>query len=294
MVAEGFKKLLGKDMGIYIKKPILVEAYDFLETKFDEKRNNLFDSILEDEITGEHKYFINTLEGTMEIRPDDFVIFGIKGEKYPCKRDIFERTYDEAFPGEVRYIINPQNIYSRRQVMDMSMLLSPKGLDLIKLFEGLVLNPYLCSANKVTIGYGHLCRDGEEYLNGDLVNGIKERILKRNEYTQVDGYSVRYDRDIEIDVDTAQNLLEKDVARFERGVNRLIKVELTQNQFDALVSFAFNLGLGNLKDSTLRRELNLGKYENAAEEFHRWVYAGGVKNRGLIKRRKLEAELFLS
>jgi GH24 family phage-related lysozyme (muramidase) len=89
-------------------------------------------------------------------------------------------------------------------------------------------------------------------------------------------------------------LLMLDIAKFERGVNRLIDVPLNQNQFDALTSFAFNLGNGSLQASTLRKKLNREDYEGAADEFPRWVFAGGRKLRGLVKRRYAERELFLT
>ena len=81
---------------------------------------------------------------------------------------------------------------------------------------------------------------------------------------------------------------------FERTVDRLIKVDLNQGQYDALVSFAYNLGGGALASSSLRRILNRGNYPGAERQFKRWVFAGGRKLRGLVKRRAAEAELFAS
>jgi len=89
-------------------------------------------------------------------------------------------------------------------------------------------------------------------------------------------------------------LLMLDIAKFERAVGRLITAPLNQNQFDALTSFAFNLGGGALQQSTLRRRVNREDYEGAAEEFPRWVFAGGRKLKGLIKRRYAERQLFLT
>ena len=89
-------------------------------------------------------------------------------------------------------------------------------------------------------------------------------------------------------------LLMLDIAKFERGVNRLIDVPLNQNQFDALTSFAFNLGNGSLQASTLRKKVNREDYEGAADEFPRWVFAGGRKLNGLVKRRYAERALFLT
>jgi lysozyme len=89
-------------------------------------------------------------------------------------------------------------------------------------------------------------------------------------------------------------ILRKDLNRFEQGVLRLINVKLTQGQFDALVSFSFNVGLGNLQNSTLRMKLNRGDYEGAAEQFLVWTKAGGKVLKGLVIRRTHEKEMFES
>ena len=80
----------------------------------------------------------------------------------------------------------------------------------------------------------------------------------------------------------------------EAAVLRLINVTLNDNQFDALVSFTFNLGAGNLQSSTLRRLLNRGDYHAIPDQFNRWVYASGTKSRGLVRRRAMEAKMFMS
>jgi lysozyme len=87
-------------------------------------------------------------------------------------------------------------------------------------------------------------------------------------------------------------LLKKEVAYFARGVELNVKVPLTQNMFDAITSFTYNLGIGNLKRSTLLRKLNREDYEGAAREFKRWNRAGGKVYRGLTSRRLEEEELF--
>jgi lysozyme len=135
------------------------------------------------------------------------------------------------------------------------------GIDIIKKFEGLKLKAYLCPAGKPTIGYGHT-------------------------------YGVKLGRTIskaEADV-----LLDHDYQDALNAVEELIKVPLTENQLGALSSFVFNLGRGKLIGSTLRKKLNQGDYKGAAEEFDKWVYAGGVKLNGLVARRAAEKELFLS
>lgn len=135
-----------------------------------------------------------------------------------------------------------------------------KGLELIKHFEGLRLKSYQCSAAVWTIGYGHTA-------------GVKPGDL--------------------ITTEEADAFLRQDIAESERSVSRYVSVPLTQHQFDALVSFTFNLGSGNLRTSTLLKKLNTGDYPAAAEEFLRWVNAGGKKLSGLVRRREAERALFL-
>ena len=90
------------------------------------------------------------------------------------------------------------------------------------------------------------------------------------------------------------DILKKDLARFESGVARLCPVALTQGQFDALVSFSFNVGLGNLQRSTIRMKVNRQDFEGAAEGFLDWTKAGGKVLKGLVSRRNDEKALFLS
>ena len=136
---------------------------------------------------------------------------------------------------------------------------SQKGLDLIKSFEGLRLSAYKDVVGVVTIGYG-------------TTSGVKM------------GDTITKER--------AEELLREDVRRFEGYVGRLVKVPLTQGQYDALVSFAYNLGPGALERSTLLDQLNRGDYDGAAEQFGRWVKAGGRTLAGLVRRRKAERALF--
>lgn len=135
------------------------------------------------------------------------------------------------------------------------------GLALIKSFEGLRLNAYpdpATGGEPVTIGYGH-------------TGGVKLGTT--------------------ISEPVAEQFLRADLARFEAAVARLAP-ETTQNQFDALVSFAFNLGEGNLASSTLLRKHNAGDYAGAAQEFVRWSNANGKRMQGLFRRREAEAELY--
>ena len=146
------------------------------------------------------------------------------------------------------------------------MQISNKGIELIKRFEGLELKSYQDSVGVWTIGYG---------------------------WTQsVDGKKIG--SGMVIDQATADRLLKCGVVQFEQGVNQMVKVKITQGQFDALVSFAYNLGLRSLSTSTLLRKLNASDKQGASNEFDKWVNAGGVKLAGLIKRRAAERELFLS
>lgn len=141
------------------------------------------------------------------------------------------------------------------------MRISKRGADLIKHYEGYSLEPYICPAGYLTIGWGHVITEAEAFR---LTAGIS--------------------------ITEAQQLFDYDIARFERGVKRLITAKMTQGQFDALVSFAFNLGLGRLQASTLRAKFNRGEY--AGDEFPKWVFSKGVKLAGLVKRRYAEKALF--
>lgn len=141
------------------------------------------------------------------------------------------------------------------------MNISQEGLALIKKFEGCRLKAYRCSANVLTIGYGH-------------TGGVKE--------------------DDTISQPEADELLEKDIAKFEEYVNDNVIVELKQHQFDALVAWTFNLGPGNLRESTMLKKLNNGDYESVPFEMRRWNKAGGKTLDGLIRRRNAEALLFQS
>jgi lysozyme len=145
---------------------------------------------------------------------------------------------------------------------------STKGLDLIKSFEGLSLNAYLCSANVPTIGYG------STYYANDQKVKMGDKITKEQ----------------------AEVLLRKTVRDFEQNVNALLNgVAVNQNQFDALVSFAFNLGTGALAKSTLLSKVKANPNDiTISREFDKWVNAGGKKSRGLVKRRRMEAELYFS
>ena len=137
------------------------------------------------------------------------------------------------------------------------------GLNLIKQFEGFSAVPYLCPAGYLTVGYGHLVKTQEKER---FAAGISEH--------------------------DAQSMLQVDVGVAERAVLRLITVPLTDAQFDALVSFTFNLGAGALQRSSLRRKVNREEHADVPAEFMKWVWAGGRKLKGLVSRRAAEAAMY--
>ena len=145
------------------------------------------------------------------------------------------------------------------------MNLSQNGLNMIKGFEGFRSNPYLDSAGIATIGYGTIL-----YPNGVSVTMNDPAI------TQAE----------------AEQYLLYEINHKTSSINNLITVEINQNQFDALVSFAYNLGVHALGGSTLLRLLNQGDYDAAANEFPKWDRAGGHVVDGLVKRRLAEQQLF--
>lgn len=144
------------------------------------------------------------------------------------------------------------------------MRVSEKGLDLIKRFEGRRLKAYRDSVGVLTVGFGHTDAAGPPKVHSGM----------------------------EITAQEAEDILRKDLTKYEDVVNDYVTVPLNQNQFDALVSFCFNLGPGNLKSSTLLKKLNAGDYDGAASEFGKWTLAGGRRLRGLVRRRKAERDLF--
>lgn len=141
------------------------------------------------------------------------------------------------------------------------MQLSAEGLKLIKLWEGYRQRTYLDGSGFPTIGYGHRLLASESFPNG-------------------------------IEEAQANGILARDVRGAEQAVTRLVKVALTQNQFDALVDFVFNLGQGKLTASTLLKELNSGHYDAAHEQLLRWDRAGAQENANLKARRKSEYDLW--
>jgi lysozyme len=155
---------------------------------------------------------------------------------------------------------------------------SQKCIEQIKKDEGVRSRPYQCPALLWTIGVGHVIDPTH----------AKVPLADRKQLPIPAGW------DRVLSAEEIDDILRKDLARFEAGVSRLIKVELTQGQFDALVSFSFNVGLGNLQNSTLRMKVNRSDFEGAAEQFLVWTKAGGRVLPGLVKRRTHEKEMFES
>ena len=139
------------------------------------------------------------------------------------------------------------------------MNISNKGIELIKQFEGCRLNAYQDSVGVWTIGYGH-------------TEGVTEGM--------------------EISEHQAEIMLGSDLVKYANYINEYVTVSLNPNQFDALTSWVYNLGPGNLKSSTMLKVLNEGNYDDVPFQIKRWNKAGGKVLKGLVRRREAEAELF--
>ena len=144
------------------------------------------------------------------------------------------------------------------------MKTSPAGISLIQEFEGRRLEAYKCPAGIWTIGYGHTSAAGAPEVKPGMV------ITKQE----------------------ANDILIRDLVKYENAVDRLVKVPLTQNQFYALVSFAFNVGEGALAKSTLLKKLNAGNYDAVPAELMKWTKGGGKELPGLVRRRRAEAAMW--
>ena len=167
------------------------------------------------------------------------------------------------------------------------MKLSKTGEALMHRFEGFRSRPYLCPAHIWTIGYGHVLYQEQIRLPVVRKEGYAGQIRKEFPLKPEDN---RAWTKTEID-----ELFRADVKAFERGVLRLVPgVAGRQGSFDALVSFAYNAGLGNLQRSQIRMRANRGDWEGAAEAFMTWTRGGGKVLPGLVRRRKAEIALFLS
>ena len=157
------------------------------------------------------------------------------------------------------------------------MKVSKECINMIKHHEGVRFRPYRCPALLWTVGVGHVIDPSH----------IKVPLNDRKNLPIPDGW------DRQLSATEVDDILAADLASFERGVLRLCPSGLTQSRFDALVSFSFNVGLGNLQRSTIRQKHNRGDFEGAAEAFMQWTKAGGKELPGLVKRRKDEMALYL-
>jgi lysozyme len=145
---------------------------------------------------------------------------------------------------------------------------SPKGLNIIKKFESLSLKPYLCPAGVPTVGWGSTYYE----------DGTRVRLI-----------------DAPISRERAEQLLIGTVSVFEKAVDSYTRDDINQNQFDALVSFAYNVGVGNLKKSFLLRKVNANPSDKTiAAQFLKWNTANGKVLAGLTKRRQEESNLYFS
>lgn len=143
------------------------------------------------------------------------------------------------------------------------MQINVKGLNIIKKYEGFRPEPYYCPANVLTIGYGHA-------IKPDEVETLKK-----------------------VSLEEAGNLLLEDISITERTIEKLVTIDLTENEFSALVSFCYNVGGGNFKSSTMLKLINNDQKLEASLEFNRWVYVNKKIMKGLIRRRLEECQLFL-
>lgn len=145
------------------------------------------------------------------------------------------------------------------------MQVSGNCLKIIRDFEGFSAKPYRCPAGVPTIGYG-----STRYANGTPVKLTDPPITEAK----------------------ADEIMRATLNQYEAAVNRYVTVPLNQNQFDALVDFAYNAGAQSLRTSTLLKLLNQGDYAGAAAQFDKWVNGGGKKLPGLVRRRASERKLF--
>jgi lysozyme len=186
------------------------------------------------------------------------------------------RTPPERLAYRVRLLQRARKLVRRRKrlVAQARAALKPErissnGLEIIAGFEGFVRTPYDDAAGHATIGFGHLLH------HGPVTDADRQQW---GTISRAKGLA----------------LLGQDVRAAEQAVHRFVTVDLTQSQFDALVSFAFNVGARALQTSTLLRKLNAGDRQGAANEFLRWTQAGGREVPGLVRRRSAERTLFLT
>lgn len=148
----------------------------------------------------------------------------------------------------------------------MPMKTGPKGLKLIKQFEGWRSKAYRCSAGVLTIGYGHTSMAGPPTVKSGMV------------ITKAEGEAI----------------LKRDLRKYEKAVNDAVRVNLNQEQFDALVSFTYNIGPGAFRKSSALKAVNARRFDEVPRRLAMWNKAGGRVLAGLVRRRAAEGELFMS
>lgn len=181
------------------------------------------------------------------------------------------KSFQKAVGLSVDGIVGPQTLSAlSKKINPTTYSISSKGIDFIKSFEGFSLTSYDDGVGVWTIGWGSI-----KDLQGNPIR--KGQTIDKN---------------------TATKLFKRDLQSFEEAVNRLVTVPLTQNQYDSLVSFSYNVGVGALSGSTLLKKLNVGDYVGAAESFLSWnkgrINGKLVEIKGLTRRRQAEKELFLT
>jgi len=162
------------------------------------------------------------------------------------------------------------------------MKVSKELLKMLKHHEGVRYKPYLCPGKLWTIGVGHVM-----YQEQAKIPSTPDGMARRK------AWALKPEDNRKWSEEEVDSILAKDVAKFERGVLRFVTVHLSQNEFDALVSFSFNLGLGTLQRSTLRQALLRGDKNAAMQSLRKYNKAGGKVLRGLDNRRKDEEALFM-
>ena len=190
------------------------------------------------------------------------IVDGILGDRTSNAFNSFKKQNYLEHPN----LIGKTTVEKLLQFKPKQRQVNQAGINLIKEFEGFRRNAYLCPANKPTIGYGNtFYPDGRKVKFGDTISP-KE----------------------------AEELLQITVDNFDKECDRLITVPVNDNQFSALVSFTFNVGVTAFRGSTLLRVLNQGNYQEAANQFLKWNKVGNRVVEGLIRRRQAERKLFMT
>ena len=208
---------------------------------------------------------VKELQRLLSVRDDG--VFGIDTLKAVKDFQSKNRLVSDGVVGSKTWdVLLNKNIHKIDTQDKQKYSLSDNGMKLLEQFEGLCLEAYLDSANIYTIGYGTIkYPDGSKVKKGDKITKAQAKQYKLH-----------------------------DLKEFESTVNTSVKVPLSQNQYDALVSLSYNIGSGAFKNSTLLKKLNSGDYKGAAEQFLVWNKVNSKKVQGLVNRREAEQKLFLA